>query len=195
MASLQKTFNHQHQTHQETAIKFILLTLLVGLYIGYLSWKFDATTGVHLAVLTWSFFVLCTPVSDGGFLFAFPLRLLFGFKMATTQIFIWLSAVGFNVYMVLTHASVYQFTLITKLLYKFITHPYPYWGILFICLIGTIYSVKFGDEMLDMTKHSERVKHHKHGFKYRIILVLGILLLTVAAYYEFIHLMHIHILQ
>ena len=56
----------QHQTHKENLWRFLALIVLLGAYFGYMSWKFDAATGAWLALLSWSFFVLCTPVADSS---------------------------------------------------------------------------------------------------------------------------------
>jgi hypothetical protein len=57
-SSDKSAFNLQHQTHKETLYKFLGLAALLVAYFGYMSWKFDASTGFGLAILTWSFFVL-----------------------------------------------------------------------------------------------------------------------------------------
>ncbi|MCK5574805.1 MAG: hypothetical protein KAI28_03285, partial [Sphingomonadales bacterium] len=76
-----KRLNYNARTHSETLMKFLLLALVLVAYGGYLGFKYDLATGGLLAALTWSFFVLCTPVADAGFLLDFPLRLLFGIRM------------------------------------------------------------------------------------------------------------------
>jgi hypothetical protein len=183
-SSDKSAFNLQHQTHKETLYKFLGLAALLVAYFGYMSWKFDASTGFGLAILTWSFFVLCTPVADGGFILAFPIRLMFGVKMAITQGVIWFVAIGINLYMLWASKETYELTFITNLLLQILTQPYPYWSILIISVFGTFLSIYFGDEMMDVTAHKNRGKHHSHGFKYRIILVIGLGALTVAAYYH-----------
>lgn len=180
-------FRFQHETHKETLLKFLALAMILLAYFGYMSWKYDASTGFSLAVLSWSFFVLCTPIADGGFILAFPIRLLFGVKMAITQFIIWFVAVGINIAMLMVSAQTYQLTFLTRLLEHILTQPYPYWSILAISALGTFLSIYFGDEMMDVTAHNVRVKHHRHGFKYRIILVLGLGLLTVSAYYQLLN--------
>ncbi len=185
------SFHHRHKTHKETLLKFLgLIFILIG-YFAYMSWKFDAATGFGLALLTWSFFVLCTPVADGGFILAFPIRLFFGVKMAITQVIIWFVAVGINVYMLATSEAVYKLTFLTQLLKQILTEPYPYWSILIISLFGTFLSIYFADEMIDVASHKERVKHHQHGFKYRIILVIGLSILTISSYYHLLRSLHI----
>ncbi|MGP1782744.1 hypothetical protein ACTTBJ_21250, partial [Shewanella frigidimarina] len=150
-------------------------------------------TGFALAILSWSFFVLCTPVADGGFLIAFPVRLLFKVKMATTQVVLWFIAVGVNVYFISFSESTYQLTFLTRLLEHILTQPIPYWSILAISAVGTFLSVYFGDEMMDVVTHKDRVKHHQHGFKYRVILVVGMGAVTVTAYYHLLRSLGVHI--
>jgi len=186
-------FHHKHHTHKETLLKFVALVIMLLAYFAYMSWKFDASTGFGLALLSWSFFVLCTPVADGGFIIAFPIRLLFKVKMAITQGAVWLIAIGINLYMLNFSPQTYELAFITGLLYQILTVIYPYWGILIISAIGTFLSIYFGDEMMDVTTHKEREKHHQHGFKYRIVIVLGLGILTVIAYYYLLSSLNISI--
>lgn len=186
-------FHQKHETHKETIFKFLGLIFILVAYFGYVSWKFDAATGFGLALLTWSFFVLCTPVADGGFIIAFPIRLLFGIKMATTQAIVWFIAIGINLYMLTASKDTYELTFLTQLLKHILTQAYPYWSILLISIIGTFLSIYFGDEMMDVASHKNRDKHHKHGFKYKIILVLGLGVLTIFAYYYLLSSLNISI--
>jgi hypothetical protein len=135
-------------------------------------------------VLSWSFFVLCTPVADGGFIVAFPVRLLFGTRMLITQAIVWLLAVAINVLALNIVPSRYDGSALTKLLYTILTTPIPYWSILAIALAGTGLSIWFGDEMMDVTTHADRKHHHKHGFKLRVVIVVGLGVLTILAYYQ-----------
>ena len=137
------TFHIQHETHKETLLKFLaLLTILVAYFI-YMSWKFDASTGFGLALLSWSFFVLCTPVADGGFILAFPIRLLFGIKMAVSQVVLWFMAVGINIVMLIATPNTYELTFLTQLLNRILTEPIPYWSILIVSALGTFLSIYF----------------------------------------------------
>ncbi|HFU76221.1 MAG TPA: hypothetical protein ENK66_08255 [Arcobacter sp.] len=178
-----KKFHLSHETHKETFLKFIALVAILVSYFFYMSWKYDASTGFSVALLTWSFFVLCTPVADGGFILAFPIRLLFGIKMAITQVILWFVAIGINIFMLSSMPETYELTFLTKLLNHILTEPYPYWSILIISAMGTFLSIFFGDEMMDVGLHKDRELNHKHGFKYRSIVVFGLGLLTVVAYY------------
>ena len=174
----------QHETHHESLWRFLALIAILAAYFGYMSWKFDAATGALLAGLSWSFFVLCTPVADGGFIVAFPVRLLFGTRMLITQVVVWFVAIGINIGALYWAPDSYADTALTRLLQTILTTPWPYWSILLISAAGTGLSIWFGDEMMDVTKHSERTKHHTHGLKYRTLLVAGLGVLTILAYYQ-----------
>lgn len=178
------SFNTAHQTHKESLWRFLALVgVLVG-YFAYMSWKFDAATGAWLALLSWSFFVLCTPVADGGFIVAFPVRLLFGTRMVVTQLVVWVVAIAVNVAVLHFAPEYYDDSPLTRLLFRILTTPWPYWSILAIAALGTAMSIWFGDEMMDVSSHAERSKQHKHGFKYRTLLVVGLGLLSMLAYYH-----------
>lgn len=179
-------FHLGHQPHWETFLKFLGLIGVLLAYFFYMSWKYDAETGFGVAIVSWSFFVLCTPIADGGFILAFPIRLLFGVRMAVTQIVVWFIAIGLNLYFLNFAEKTYELSYITRLLSEILTTPYPYWGILVLSALGTLLSIYFGDEMIDVTKHSDRKKYHKHGFTYRIVAVVALGLLTVVAYYNLI---------
>ena len=173
----------KNETHRESFFKFLTLIIIVIAYFLYMSWKFDASTGIGVSILTWSFFVLCTPVADGGFILAFPIRLLFRIKMSITQAILWFVAIGLNVFYMSTSPDSYDLTFITRLLKHILSEPYPYWSILIISAMGTFLSIYFGDEMMDVTSHKDREAHHRHGVKYRSLIVLGLGILTVVAYY------------
>lgn len=177
-------FSHQHETHKRTLIKFIGLTAVLVAYYLYVSWKFDASTGLTVTLLSWSFFVLCTPIADGGFIIAFPVRLLFGIKMSITQAVTWFIAVAINIYALLATTGTYELTFLTRLLKQILTEPYPYWTILVLSALGTFLSIYFGDEMMDVTMHKHRKKYEQHHLKYKLVLIAGFTILIVLTYYH-----------
>ncbi|SHK61739.1 hypothetical protein SAMN05216369_2477 [Marinobacter antarcticus] len=186
-------FHIKHETHRKTLLKFVALALILVAYFLFMSWKYDASTGFTVTLLTWSFFVLCTPVADGGFILAFPIRLLFGIKMSITQIVLWLVALGINIFMLVSKPVAYDFTFLTKLLKHILTVPYPYWSILILSAVGTLLSIYFGDEMMDVTSHKDRSIHHRHKLKYRSVLVAGLGVLTVVSYYYLLNSLNIEL--
>ena len=185
--SNKQKFHPEHETHRQTILKFIALLAIVLVYFIYMSWKYGASTGFEVTILTWSFFVLCTPVADGGFILAFPVRLLFGIKMAITQAVLWFVAIAVNLFTLSYSAESYELTFLTHLLKQILVEPYPYWSILIVSALGTFLSIFFGDEMMDVTLHKHREKHHRYKLNYRVILVFGFGLITVVAYYHLLN--------
>jgi len=178
-----KKINIKHQTHLDSILRFLGVLVVFVLYFLYLNSKYDFKTSGMLAALTWSFFVLCTPLADAGFLVAFPLRLLIGLRMIVSEIIITFVAIALNIYFVFTNPSIYDQSILGKVFYKILTIPIPYWAILILCLIGSILSIYFGDEMIDVVKHEDRKKYNKHKTKHKIIATLAIFGLTIIIYY------------
>ena len=174
-----------HQPHKQVLIKFALLSVLLVAYFAYLSWQFDVLTGGIAAALTWSFFVICTPIADAGFLLDFPLRLLFGIRMVISEIAVWLIALLINVCALALAADYYQTTLLTRLLYQIITTPFPYWAVVALSAAGTFLSIRFGEELMDVIHHRDRAYFHSHHFKHELILFV-VFILVLFAYYELI---------
>lgn len=183
----------KHQTRREELIKFLLLLAVLVSYFLYLSWEYGLATGGLVSALTWSFFVLCTPVADAGFLVDFPVRLITGIRMFVSELFVWAIAIGLNLFAVFFAPEVYDKTVLTSLFYKILTTPWPYWSIIVLCGAGTFLSVRFGDEMLDVFSHKERAFHHKHGFKHKIIVVVAFFILIVWLYYHLLETLGIHL--
>ena len=184
-------FHIKHETHRETLLKFFALALILVGYFAYMSWKYDTSTGFAVSLLTWSFFVLCTPIADGGFILAFPIRLLFGIKMSVTQVALWFVAIFINLFMLASASNSYNLSFLTKLLKHILVTPYPYWSILILSAIGTLLSIYFGDEMMDVTSHKDRVLHHHHGLKYQTALIAGLGILTIVSYYYLVNSLNI----
>jgi hypothetical protein len=170
---------------RQVFIKFVLLCgILIG-YFGYLSYEFGVATGGITALLTWSFFVLCTPIADAGFLLDLPLRLLFGIRMVVSEIAVWVFALCLNAATLLFAPSYYTTTILTELLYKIFMTPFPYWGVILLSGLGTFLSIRFGDELMDVIHHRDREYFHSHHFKHELILFV-FFLLVLYGYYELI---------
>jgi len=165
--------------------KFVsLLTVLIG-YFAYLSLQYDVMTGGIASVLTWSFFVLCTPIADAGFLLDFPLRLIFGIRMLISELAVWAIAISINVVSLFYFVEYYQTTKLTILLHRILTTPYPYWGLILLSAAGTFLSIRFADEIMDVIHHRDREFFHRHGFKYEVVIIIFFMLI-LAGYYELI---------
>lgn len=167
----------------QVVLKFLGLVALLFGYFGYLSFKYDLATGGVASILTWSFFVLCTPVADAGFLLDFPLRLIFGIRMVLSEIAVWGVAIVTNVVVMLYGPDYYETTVLTQIFHQILTQPFPYWGIVVLSALGTFLSIRFGDELMDVIHHRDRDFFHSHHFKHELILFL-FFLFVIFGYYH-----------
>lgn len=181
MVKFQHLFSHK--TKYQVLLKFLALLVLFFACFIYLAIEFDIATGGMVALLTWSFFVLATPIADAGFLLDFPLRLISGIRMFISEIFVWGFAILVNVFALTFVPNSYDKTFLTSLFKKIITTPYPYWSIIVLSGIGTFLSIRLGDELLDVVSHKEIVLHHKHGFKLEVVIFITVLIIVISGYY------------
>jgi len=172
----------KHETKRRALIKF---TLLLSIFLGYFIFviqKYGAKEGFFVAMLSWSFFVLCTPIADAGFLIDFPLRLLTNIRMIILESFIWLIAIALNIYSFFFSPEIYTQTKLLNLFKHILEQPLPFWLIIFLAMIGTFTSIKFGDELLDKVTHKECVKYQKHKHKFRLIIMIFLFAITFVLY-------------
>ncbi|RKZ67969.1 MAG: hypothetical protein DRQ48_09185 [Gammaproteobacteria bacterium] len=165
--------------------KFVLLFIVLVGYFAYLSLRYDVMTGGIASALTWSFFVLCTPIADAGFLLDFPLRLIFGIRMLISELAVWAMAIAINVVSLFYFVEYYQTSKLTKLLHGILTTPYPYWAVILLSGTGTFLSIRFADELMDVVHHKDREYFHRHGFKHKLVIIIFFVLILVG-YYELI---------
>ncbi len=139
-------------------------------------------TGGIASALTWTFFVLCTPIADAGFLLDFPLRLLFGIRMLFSEFAVWALAIAINVFSLIYFAEYYETTKLTMLLHGILTMPYPYWSVILLSGAGTFLSIQFADELMDVVRHRDRGFFHRHAFKHEIVIIVFFVLVLVGYY-------------
>lgn len=172
-----------HKPGRQVLIKFIFLGLILVGYFAYLSHEYGLLTGGMAAALTWSFFVLCTPIADAGFLLDFPLRLLFGIRMVVSEIVVWLIAISLNLFSLRFVADAYETTLLTRAFREILLTPFPYWGVVILSGLGTFLSIRFGDELMDVVHQRDRSFFHSHQFKHELILVAFFVLVIIGYYH------------
>lgn len=170
-----------HETKRDNLIKFLFLLSFLIAYFMFVHEEYGTGDSIVITALTWSFFVLCTPIADAGFLLDFPIRIATKIRMFYTELIVWIVAVLINVYFYFMNPSPYDKTFLLGLLHHIIIHPYPFWGIIGLCAVGTFLSVYIGDELMDLVSYSER-KKHRHKIKYEIILFIFIILVVMALY-------------
>jgi len=173
---------HKHETKQHVLLKFSAVVVFVLGYFFFVSYKYGAENGLLVTFLTWSFFVLSTPIADAGFLIDFPVRLITRIKMFYSEIIVWIIAIGINIYALQLRPELYELTDLLKIFKTILVKPFPFWGIIFISAIGTFVSVYFGDELIDKVKHNERKFYHKHKYNYQFIIMIFIFGISFVLY-------------
>lgn len=171
--------------------KFIILLGILASYTVYLSIKYDFATGGISALLTWSFFVLCTPIADAGFLVDFPLRILFNIRMVFSEMFVWAFAIGTNCLALHWYPASYNTTALTKVFHKILTTPYPYGAIIVLSGIGTFLSLFFGDTLFDIFRKKENLMVELKKHRQQIILMILVFGVTLGVYYRLLKNMNI----
>ena len=171
-----------HETKKSVVIRFLLLFAIVAFYFFVVSMKYGIGQGVYMTLLTWSFFVFCTPIADAGFLLDFPVRLITKIRMIYSEICVWIVAFSLNFYSLMFNPGVYEKTLLLRVFRYILLHPFPYWAIIAISAVGTFFSVYFGDELIDVAKHAHRKKYHKHRKWHKLTIILFIILVAALIY-------------
>lgn len=165
-------------------MKFLLLAGVLVAYFFYLSFKYDFATGGIVSLLTWSFFVLCTPIADAGFLIDFPVRLLTGLRMIYTELIVWILAFAINISALLFSPASYEVSLLSRLFYQILTNPIPYWSIIALCALGTFLSVYFGDGFLDAVNKKRKGEALPKNFVWHALAVAVLFAVIIFAYYQ-----------
>lgn len=170
---------------KSTVFKYVALVAVITFYMGFVISRYGISQGILVTLLTWSFFVLCTPIADAGFLLDFPIRLLFNIKMITSEIIVWAFAFALNGFFVSVFPEVYDKTLILQIFYHIMTDP-KYWGIIIVSSIGTFLSVQFADELMDVIHDKYRYHYIKYKKVNHMMTLIFAILFIILLYSVFI---------
>lgn len=172
----------KHPTKRKVFFKFVGVVLVFVGYFLFVAGRLGFENGFYVTILTWSFFVLSTPIADAGFLLDFPLRLLLGVRMVVSESVVWVIAITANVLALSFKPELYKSTDLLEVFQKILENPWPYWTIIVLSAVGTFMSVIFGDELIDKVQHHDRKIYKKHKSKYRIAVMAFIIAGAVILY-------------
>jgi hypothetical protein len=173
---------YKHETKHSALFKFIILFIIILLYFGFMSYKYGLKDGFITTLITWSFFVFCTPIADAGFLLDFPIRLLLKVRMIYSEMLVWGFAIIINILTFYFIPQIYEKNIILQMFKTILLNPWPYYSIITISAFGTYLSIYFGDELMDVMFHKERAKYMKHKIKYFIILGIFLFMIIIFLY-------------
>jgi len=185
-----KSYIH-FKTRQNVFKRFLIVLFITIVYAIFAMWHYGLKDGILVSFLTWSSFVLCTPIADAGFLLDFPVRILTKIRMIYSEIFVWGVAISLNITTLIINPEIYNTNFLLTLFKTILTHPFPYWIIIFLSAAGTFLSIYFGDELLDVLSHDQREKHKKHKNKHRLIIFLFIIAAIILLYFYLLNSLHV----
>ncbi len=190
IVNIEKLYTHvKLEFHKHPVIKFVLLIIVIIAYLILSMMKFGGKDGAIISALTWSFFVLCTPIADAGFILDLPTRILTGLKMVYSEIIVWTIAITINIIFMTTYPAVYQNTIILSMFSHILSSPIPYWGIIILSGLGTFFSLMFADEVIDVAyEEKQELEHHKkHKHKHYFIILIFLFALIFIIYDFLLH--------
>lgn len=161
--------------------RFLLVLAVVIAYAGFTIYQYGLAQGLSVTALTWAFFVFATPIADGGFVLAFPIRLITGFRMLYTQIIVWVVGAVMVAGFMLSNPGVFQTTGVLQLFYHILTTPWPLGIILVLSAVGTYLNIIFDDEVIDVASSENKQTSLRKNRK-KLYFNIAILALTVLMY-------------
>lgn len=164
-------------------IKFIAVLLLIIFYFLFAIKSHGIENGILISILTWSFFVLCTPIADAGILVDFPIRLITGIKMLYSEVAVWAIALSSSLFVFFLRPEIYEKTILLSLFEKILSTPFPYWIIIVISAIGTFLSIYLADYVFE--PHKSNKEYSSFLTKHKIV-IFAFLVVFIATSYEFL---------
>ena len=121
------------------------LTIVVLIFFFYPIVMFGFVKGVLIGFLTWSVYILSIPAAHGYYIFG-PIARFIGTKPWQSEPIMLLSAIIFNIFMAILFRPLYHATFFTRHLFRIISKPNPYWLMIVISSLGTLYYYLVGEE-------------------------------------------------
>lgn len=182
-----------NKKHSKVGIKKLVIVALILITYGVFAInEFGLQQGLLITLLTWSFFVFCTPIADAGILVDLPIRIVTGIKMLYSEITVWAIAALVNIFAYIFHPVAYEHTQLLKLFHKIITNPWPFWLIIILSAVGTFTSVILDDDLYNIATSKNRKRSLKKE-KFKLYFTIGTFATTVAMYILVLHFTHTNI--
>ena len=105
----------KHETKRNILLRFLFVLGIFLVYFIYINFHYEVKESFFVTLLTWSFFMFCTPIADAGLLLDFPIRLITKIRMSLIEIFVWGLALLVNIIALLFKPEIYQTTEILRL--------------------------------------------------------------------------------
>lgn len=151
-------------------------------YFIFAAHKYGARDGLLISFLSWSFFVLCTPIADAGILIDFPMNLITGIKMVYSEMIVWTIAITLNLITYFTNPAIYSKTILLSLFHEILKNPFPYWIVILISAMGTFLSVYIADNFVNPKRKKDSEKHTSFLIRHKIIIFIFLVTIVILTY-------------
>ena len=142
---------------------------------------FPPMQATHLALIYWSFYTLCIPFAKENYFF----KQLTGLSGAALNLFGWISAVLINLISYQLKPDIYSETTTTAFLYRMLAKPWPYWAIIGLCSLASLYATYV------ISSH-ERQKNLFHRIVKTSLTIAGLAIFAYLSYVEFIIVLNVN---
>ncbi len=160
---------------------FFVLTVIF-VFFFYPLIMFGIIPGILIGFLTWSLYVLTIPAAHGYYIFGSWARFM-GVRPWQTEPVMLLVAVVFNAFMSVLYRPLYHATFFTSHLFRIISKPNPYWLMIIISSLGTLYPYLVGEQQLKA--------HYTYHRNIRwILMVIGIFSFFYFSWYDLVMLLN-----
>lgn len=139
---------------------FILIVVLV--FFFYPCVTFGMAQGILVGFLTWSLYILALPAAHGYYVFGSFARFI-GLKQWHPEPVMFLAAIILNVVVCIVFRPIYKSTFFTIHLFRIITKPNPYWLMVVISSLGTLYPYLVGEQQFNL--------HYRYHRNIRLVLI------------------------
>ncbi|MCA9346431.1 hypothetical protein KC960_02990 [Candidatus Saccharibacteria bacterium] len=173
---------HNRLTSAKGFRKFLTLLAILVAYGVFVVLKFGLKDGISATLLTWAFFVTCTPIADAGFIVDFPVRVVVGFKMIYSEIIVWVVA-GLIIFGSLAfNEALFDKLHLFRVFKTILLNPWPLWSIILISCAGTFISLHIGDQIYNLVQDFRDKKRIKK-LRLKRIGIEGVLFVLIVGWY------------
>jgi hypothetical protein len=125
---------------------------------------------------------MCTPIASAGIILDFPLNLIAGIKMVHSELVVWTTAIGLNLFSIFKYPETYDKTIILSLFHQILNNPFPYWIIIGISAAGTFLSVYIADNFVNPKTKKDSEQHTNFLIKHKIIIFIFLISIVLITY-------------
>ncbi|MFH1644419.1 MAG: hypothetical protein ABIA74_04565 [bacterium] len=169
---------------KKALLKFNIFVSIVAILFAFQILKHGISTGIQMALLIWSLYILCVPAKHGFVILGFPYRFITKQKMKYPEVYMWVFALLFSLTELFVSPLIFFKSEYTHLLYRILTTPWPYWLIPITSAASSLYPF-FVD--VDVT-----IRTKKHFLIRKGLLIVSLITLSYFAFVDFIILLNMH---